>query len=62
MLTVKNCGNPGTPYHGRRSGNRFTYGSFVNYYCDTGYKRQGPAYQQCLASGKWSGTRPTCSS
>ena len=55
-----NCGNPGTPSNGRRTGSSTTYNSVVTYTCNTGYTRQGSNRRTCQSNGQWSGAAPRC--
>eukprot|EP00117_Sycon_ciliatum_P020296 scpid38266/ scgid3722/ CUB and sushi domain-containing protein 3; CUB and sushi multiple domains protein 3 len=54
------CGNPGLPDFGSRVGNGFCFGDLVSYSCNTGYGLIGVQNQRCQATGRWSGTVPTC--
>ena len=55
-----NCGNPGIPSNGRRTGSSTTYNSVVTYTCNTGYTRQGSNRRTCQSNGQWSGSLPHC--
>ena len=55
-----NCGDPGTPSNGRRTGSSTTYNSVVTYTCNTGYTRQGSNRRTCQSNGQWSGSLPQC--
>ena len=58
-----NCGDPGTPRNGRRTGSSTTYNSVVTYTCNTGYTlTQGSNRRTCQSNGQWSGTAPRCNS
>ena len=54
------CGDPGTPENGRRIGDDFSVGSVVFFKCFDDYDLVGSAYRECLSTGVWSGTQPTC--
>ena len=54
------CGDPGTPSNGFKTGSNYKFGSVVSYSCTTGYQLSGPQTRSCQANGKWSGTQPEC--
>ena len=60
LFPVVNCGDPGTPSNGRRTGSSTTYNSVVTYTCNTGYTRQGSSSRTCQSNGQWSGSLPRC--
>ena len=60
LFPVVNCGNPGTPSNGRRTGSSTTYNSVVTYTCNTGYTLQGSNRRTCQSNGQWSGSLPRC--
>ena len=56
-----NCGNPGTPSNGQRTGSSTTYNSVVTYTCNRGYTLiQGSNSRTCQSDGQWSGSLPRC--
>ena len=55
-----NCGDPGSPYKGRKFGTRYWTGEVVSYICNPGYRLNGPNTRMCLPSGSWSGVQPLC--
>nr|XP_032815088.1 CUB and sushi domain-containing protein 3-like isoform X2 [Petromyzon marinus] len=54
------CGHPGSPAHGTLHGHGYNLNDVVDFSCDVGHARQGPARIQCLPSGQWSAPLPTC--
>uniref|UniRef100_A0A8I3RZ37 CUB and Sushi multiple domains 2 n=1 Tax=Canis lupus familiaris TaxID=9615 RepID=A0A8I3RZ37_CANLF len=54
------CGHPGNPVNGLTQGNQFNLNDVVKFVCNPGYVAEGAARSQCLASGQWSDTLPTC--
>ena len=58
--TLVNCGDPGIPADGTRSGDNFYYNSTVTYSCNTGYNLTGTTTLTCLSNGTWSASMPTC--
>lgn len=56
------CGHPGNPVNGLTQGNQFNLNDVVKFVCNPGYVAEGAARSQCLASGQWSDTLPTCRS
>ncbi|XP_073244349.1 sushi, von Willebrand factor type A, EGF and pentraxin domain-containing protein 1-like isoform X2 [Porites lutea] len=56
----KSCGRPKAISHGKIIGYVYSFKEKVRYTCDEGYKLRGPAYRQCQANEKWSGSDPTC--
>uniref|UniRef100_A0A8C6GFH1 CUB and Sushi multiple domains 2 n=1 Tax=Mus spicilegus TaxID=10103 RepID=A0A8C6GFH1_MUSSI len=54
------CGHPGNPVNGLTQGSQFNLNDVVKFICNPGYIAEGAARSQCLASGQWSDTLPTC--
>ncbi|XP_063092103.1 CUB and sushi domain-containing protein 2 isoform X4 [Cavia porcellus] len=54
------CGHPGNPINGLTQGSQFNLNDVVKFVCNPGYVAEGAARSQCLASGQWSDTLPTC--
>ncbi|XP_029395556.1 CUB and sushi domain-containing protein 2 isoform X3 [Mus pahari] len=54
------CGHPGNPVNGLTQGSQFNLNDVVKFVCNPGYIAEGAARSQCLASGQWSDTLPTC--
>lgn len=62
LVTAITCGHPGNPTNGLTQGNQFNLNDVVKFVCNPGYVSEGAAGSQCLASGQWSDTLPTCRS
>ena len=60
LSSAVDCGDPGTPSNGRRTGSSTTLNSVVTYTCNTGYTRQGSSRRTCQSNGQWSGSVPQC--
>ena len=60
IVLVIDCGDPGTPFDGTRTGSVFTFRGTVRYKCNHGYKLSGSSIRTCRASGRWSGIKATC--
>nr|AVP12669.1 complement component 2/factor B-like [Lepidonotus squamatus] len=54
------CGNPGTPIHGRKIGDRYNEGDTVSFRCNRGYSLIGAEERTCLARGTWSKEETRC--
>ena len=55
-----NCGDPGTPNNGMRSGDTFTYDSSILFQCNSGYTILGSISFTCLSNGLWNASVPSC--
>ena len=55
-----NCGDPGIPNNGQRTGDNFTYESIVSYSCDSGYELIGDTTIICKEDNLWNTSIPTC--
>ena len=60
LLTGVDCGPLDYPEKGEVSLSGTTVGSVATYSCEAGYALDGGIKRECLASGIWSGTAPTC--
>ncbi|XP_065195862.1 sushi, von Willebrand factor type A, EGF and pentraxin domain-containing protein 1-like isoform X1 [Sycon ciliatum] len=56
----RNCGKPAVPRSGHMQGSAFRFGDSVQYSCDDGHRLLGSKSRRCLATGKWSGSAPSC--
>ena len=54
------CPDPDPVEHGSFSGDVYTYGSFINYTCDFGFRLVGQEVLHCLANASWSYHSPRC--
>lgn len=62
LIAAITCGHPGNPINGLTQGSQFNLNDVVKFVCNPGYIAEGAARSQCLASGQWSDTLPTCRS
>ena len=60
ICLVIDCGDPGTPSNGTRTGSVFTFGGTVRYRCNHGYRLSGSDIRTCEASVRWSGNKAEC--
>ena len=61
FLTVVDCGTLSNPANGQVSHTAgMTFGQTATYTCNTGYRLVGDSNQTCQATGRWSGSAPTC--
>ncbi|XP_065195260.1 CUB and sushi domain-containing protein 1-like [Sycon ciliatum] len=58
--TPVDCGDPGIPPNGDRTGDSTIYNSELSFTCDTGYLRLGSVTRRCQPSSVWSGSQPIC--
>ncbi|XP_072548530.1 CUB and sushi domain-containing protein 3 isoform X2 [Salminus brasiliensis] len=56
------CEDPGVPRFGRHGGGGFGIGDSLTFYCEPGYRLQGPRAITCLGGGRrtWSAPLPRC--
>lgn len=54
------CGNPGTPVNGTKTGNNYLFPNSVSYSCDPGFLLVGSATRTCQNNGLWSGSPASC--
>ncbi len=57
---LADCGDPGVPVHGSKTGNNYKAGGKVTLVCDTGYHLEGPTTLLCLENGNWDNILPKC--
>ena len=57
---VVGCENPGVPINGHSDYRDNKIGSVVTHSCVAGFELKGDHLRQCLPSGVWSGSLPTC--
>ena len=61
LSTVVDCGTLTNPANGLVSySGRTTFRQIANYSCNTGYNLVGGSTRTCQATGRWSGSAPTC--
>ena len=61
LLKVVDCGvltNPNSGHVSHTGGT--TFGQTATYSCNTGYRLLGGHARTCQATGRWSGSAPTC--
>ncbi|KFM77244.1 Sushi, von Willebrand factor type A, EGF and pentraxin domain-containing protein 1, partial [Stegodyphus mimosarum] len=54
------CPSVKNPKHGRTIGSNYTYGSKLEFKCNSKYKIDGPESVVCLSNKKWSKPAPKC--
>ena len=57
---IPDCGDPGCPVHGSKTGNNYKAGETVTFTCDAGYHLEGSTTLLCLENGNWDNTIPKC--
>ncbi|CAN0067612.1 unnamed protein product [Lampetra planeri] len=59
---IEDCGNPGSPRHGRLEGSSFTEGDSATFVCNIGYKIGGKDHinTTCGSDGRWSRPLKDC--
>ena len=55
-----NCGHPGVPLNGNKTGDTYTFQSVVTFGCREGYDLIGSRSITCQRNGEWSADRPSC--
>ncbi|XP_069622657.1 sushi, von Willebrand factor type A, EGF and pentraxin domain-containing protein 1 [Ranitomeya imitator] len=60
LCALIDCGPPEDISHGFLNSSGFHYNEYVQYFCFPGYEIHGSPTRQCLASGMWSGSVPSC--
>ena len=60
ILTAEDCGSLTDPANGSVTLTAGTSGQTATYSCNTGYILVGDSTRTCQATGKWSGSAPTC--
>lgn len=60
LCELVDCGDPGTPRSGRKTGTNYKFGGKVSYICNNGFQLSGSQTRSCQASGSWSGSAPDC--
>lgn len=54
------CGQISAPVNGSITGDKSTYPSYVDIYCDQGFILRGSHRRKCQANGQWNGTDASC--
>ena len=60
FITALDCGNPGNPPNGIKTGSNYFFPNLVSYSCNVGFRLVGPAVRRCQNNGLWSGSPATC--
>jgi len=60
LFLVVDCGGLQPPENGNVTLSDTTIGSQANYSCNTGFTLTGIATRECLESGEWNNSAPTC--
>ena len=62
FLLPDNCPCPSSPVNGYIAScvKSALVGSYIHYYCDSGYERVGDFSRMCQVGAIWTGTTPTC--
>ena len=55
------CGEVEAPANGVMNVKGLTFGHNITFECNKGYKVNGTFIIECLSSGNWSSSAPTCS-
>ena len=54
------CSDPGAPVNGTAIGTNFAYQSVVQFICNDNFTLSGSLAIECLATGEWNASLPTC--
>lgn len=60
FLEPLSCGSPDSLQNTTVSGRNYTIGSSITYSCPSGHALIGNGTRECLKSGDWNNTAPTC--
>ena len=60
FLEPADCGDPGVPMYGSKTGHNYLAGGMVTFTCDAGYHLEGSTKMECLENGNWDNDPPKC--
>ena len=60
VILGPSCGDPGTPFNGRRIGDDFSENAIIQFFCNAGFTLVGASVITC-ESDQWSAELPQCS-
>jgi hypothetical protein len=60
FVLVINCGDPGIPTNGERTGSGTNAGNELKYECKPGFRLIGVSKLVCQQDGTWTASRPSC--